>query len=166
MKMVIVARDGVILERLGSAVRGTVEGRPLNGSLEAIAKLCQAGFRVVATTAPPAEAADPDTQIASFERLQKRLATMGGRLEAVLFGNGRPTADLVKDAARRLQMGLDDVWYVSDHSDGLDSARQVGAHPVLVRSGLGTATAASADLQGVRVFDDLASAAAALISGA
>lgn len=161
LKLMVLACDGVIQEHLDGG--SPLERRPLPGSLEAVARLCQAGYRVLALASPAADAASREAQLAAVDRLQKKLATLGGRLEAVLFGRDQSSADLVRDAARRLQTGLDECWWISDRGSELDQARQAGARPVLVKTGLGAATAAEADLQGVKVYDDLAAASHALL---
>ncbi len=46
MKFVILDRDGVINEDSPDYIKSVAEWRPIPGSLEAIARLCQSGFRV------------------------------------------------------------------------------------------------------------------------
>jgi len=159
LKLIVLACDGVIQEHLDGG--SPLERRPLPGSLEAIARLCQAGYRVLTLAGAAEGPAERDRQLAAADRLQNRLGALGGRLEAVLFGRNQTTAELIKDAARRVQTGLDDCWVISDRAEDLEQARIAGARPVLVRSGRGTVTAAETDLQGVQVFDDLSAVALA-----
>src|SRR3546814_5244901 len=46
MKIVILDRDGVINEDSPHYVKSVAEWRPISGSLEAIARPCQSGYRV------------------------------------------------------------------------------------------------------------------------
>ena len=50
MKLVILDRDGVINHDSDAYIRSPAEWKPIPGSLEAIAKLTQAGFHVVVAT--------------------------------------------------------------------------------------------------------------------
>ena len=50
MKLVILDRDGVINFDSPQYIKSPAEWKPIPGSLEAIAKLCQAGYRVVVST--------------------------------------------------------------------------------------------------------------------
>ncbi|MBL8399002.1 MAG: D-glycero-beta-D-manno-heptose-1,7-bisphosphate 7-phosphatase, partial [Candidatus Accumulibacter sp.] len=47
MKMVILDRDGVINYDSKQFIKSPAEWRPIPGSLEALAKLTEAGYRVV-----------------------------------------------------------------------------------------------------------------------
>ena len=47
MRLVILDRDGVINEDSDEFIKSPEEWRPIPGSLEAIARLCRADFRIV-----------------------------------------------------------------------------------------------------------------------
>ena len=53
MKLIILDRDGVINHDSPEFIKSPAEWIPIPGSLEAIARLNQAGYRVVATTRGP-----------------------------------------------------------------------------------------------------------------
>ena len=50
MKLVILDRDGTINHDSDEYIKSPAEWRPIEGSLEAIARLTQAGFRIVVAT--------------------------------------------------------------------------------------------------------------------
>jgi len=54
MKLIILDRDGVINYDSEQFIKNPEEWRPIPGSLEAIARLNQAGYRVVVATNQPA----------------------------------------------------------------------------------------------------------------
>ena len=52
MKLIILDRDGVVNHDSDAYIRSAEEWRPLPGSLEAIARLHRAGYRLVVATNP------------------------------------------------------------------------------------------------------------------
>lgn len=176
MKWVILDRDGVINHDSPEYIKSVSEWHPLPGSLEAIARLCQAGFRVFVATNQAGIGRGLftyDELLQMFEHLQRAVATLGGRIEGVAFAPEhpdhasemrKPAPGMLKDLARRLQLPLEGVWFVGDSATDLVAARAAGAQPVLVRTGRGRETEASEDDPHLLVFDDLAAAASALIS--
>jgi len=61
MKLVILDRDGVINFDSEQFIKSPEEWRPIPGSVEAIARLTQAGYRVVVATNQSASAAGSST---------------------------------------------------------------------------------------------------------
>lgn len=177
MKWVILDRDGVINADSPHYIKSVTEWHALPGSLEAIALLCQAGFRVFVATNQAGIGRGLftyDALLGMFDHLQRRLAELGGRIEGIAFAPEHPDAATVMrkpqpgmlvDLARRLQTSLDGVWFIGDSKGDLLAALAAGAEPVLVRTGNGVETEAAWQGEPVRVFDDLAAAAQSLISG-
>jgi D-glycero-D-manno-heptose 1,7-bisphosphate phosphatase len=176
MKWVILDRDGVINHDSPDYIKSVAEWRALPGSLEAIARLCQAGFRVYVATNQAGIGRGLftyDELLQMFEHLQREVAALGGRIDGVAFAPEhpdqaselrKPAPGMLKDLARRLQLPLEGVWFIGDSATDLAAARAAGAQPVLVRTGKGRETEAGEQDPGLRVFDDLAAAATALIS--
>ena len=52
MKLVILDRDGVLNEESPDFIKSVAEWKPIPGSLEAVARLCHAGFRVFVAEEP------------------------------------------------------------------------------------------------------------------
>lgn len=179
MKWVILDRDGVINHDSQNHIKSVAEWHALPGSVEAIARLCQAGFRVFVATNQAGIGRSlftHDALLAMFDYLQRRVTEMGGRIEGIEFAPEhpdqatvmrKPNPGMLKDLARRLGQPLDGVWFIGDSSGDVHAALSAGAQPVLVRTGRGAATeAALSDALKAHVpcFDDLAAAARALIS--
>ena len=176
MKLVILDRDGVINEDSDEYIKSVGEWQPIPGSLEAIARLCQAGYRVFIASNQSGIGRglfDYDALFAMNDRLQKLVGELGGRIDGMEFAPEapeqatdmrKPNPGMLKDLARRLQLNLEDVCFVGDKGDDIEAARAAGARPVLVRSGRGSRTEKMHNLAGVPVFKDLAAFASAFIA--
>lgn len=170
MKLILLDRDGVINEDSPDFIKSLAEWRPIAGSLEAIARLCHAGYRVCIASNQSGLGRglfDYDAFAAINVELQKRLAVLGGRIEAVAFAPEhpddathlrKPNPGMLNDLARRMGVSLDGVWMVGDSAADVLAARAAGAVPVLVRTGNGAAMEQSGEPQAAWVFDDLAGA--------
>ena len=177
MKLIILDRDGVINEDSDAYIKSPEEWRPIPGSLEAIARLNRAGYRVVVASNQSGLARglfDMDALLAIHEKLHRSLAAAGGAVDAIFFcphgpddhcACRKPKPGLLLDIAARLQVSLTGVPVVGDALRDLQAAQAVGARPILVRSGKGARTEARAEgLAGVPVFDDLAAAVDVLLA--
>lgn len=178
MKIVVLDRDGVINEDSPAYIKSVAEWHPIPGSLEAIARLCQAGYRVFIASNQSGlgqKLFDYDAFSAINERLQKQLAELGGRIDGIFFApdhpdqpteQRKPAPGMLLDLAKRLGANLENISVVGDSLRDLQAAQAVGARAILVRSGNGRKTEAQhADqLQQVRVFDTLAEFVGALLS--
>ncbi|MDD3518917.1 MAG: D-glycero-beta-D-manno-heptose 1,7-bisphosphate 7-phosphatase [Chromatiales bacterium] len=170
MKLVILDRDGVINEDSPDYIRSPAEWKPIPGSLEAIARLNQAGWQVVIASNQSGIARghfDVETLHAMHQKMQRLLEPMGGHVDAIFFcphgpDDGcacrKPKPGLFHDIATRLHVDLLGVPAVGDSLRDIEAAAAVGAHGVLVRTGKGAATVAKGKVpEGTPVFDDLAS---------
>lgn len=176
MKLVILDRDGVINEDSDGYIKSVAEWRPVPGALEAIARLCQAGYRVCIASNQSGIGRglyDYDTFCAINDRMQRCLAEIGGRIDAIEFApehpdqatdKRKPSPGMLKDLARRLQVGLEGVPFVGDSLSDVQAARAAGCRPVLVRTGNGARAAAEPEAADVAVFDDLAAFAQNLLT--
>jgi D-glycero-D-manno-heptose 1,7-bisphosphate phosphatase len=176
--IVILDRDGVVNAESEAHIKTPEEWRPLPGSLVAMARLSQAGCRVVLATNQSGIARGL-FDIATFDAIQHRLdaelARVGGRLDAVFFspdapGSGsplrKPRPGMLLEIADRLHVDLATVPVVGDSARDIEAARAAGALPVLVRTGRGEQTlAGDCDLRGVHVFAELAAFADAWLAG-
>jgi D-glycero-D-manno-heptose 1,7-bisphosphate phosphatase len=168
MKHIILDRDGVINEDSDDYIKSLAEWVPIPGSIEAIARLTQAGWRVYIATNQSAIGRgymDFDALFAIHDRLQRLCAELGGRIEGIEYAPEhpdvasemrKPNPGMLRDLARRLQIGLDDVYFVGDNVGDIEAARAAGAIPILVRTGKGTRTETMQTAQGVPAYDNLA----------
>lgn len=179
MKLVILDRDGVINYDSDQFIKSPEEWRPIPGSLEAIASLNQAGYRVVVASNQSGVGRgliDMATLNAIHGKMHAQLARVGGRIEAIFFcphaADSRclcrkPKPGLLQEIALRFHADLKGIPVIGDSLRDLQAAYAAGAAPILVRTGKGRLTVQTAELpQGTRVFEDLAEAVRALLSEA
>jgi D-glycero-D-manno-heptose 1,7-bisphosphate phosphatase len=176
MKLVILDRDGVINYDSDAYIRSPEEWKPIPGSLEAIVKLNQAGYRVVLATNQSGIGRglfEMATLNAIHDKLHRALGQLGGRIDAIFFcphaqedacNCRKPKPGLYEEIGHRLNISLKDVPSVGDALRDLQAAVAVGAKPILVLTGKGAKTAREGGLPpGTLTFPDLAAAVQALI---
>ncbi len=169
MKLVILDRDGTINYDSDDYIKSPAELRPIPGSLDAIARLTQAGYRIVVATNQSGIARglfDTATLVSIHELLQRQAAQAGGRIDAFFFcphaPDGscdcrKPQPGMLREIGRRFNVPLADVYMVGDAQRDVDAAAAAGAKPVLVLTGQGERTKAAGQLPpGTQVFSDLA----------
>lgn len=170
MKLVILDRDGVINEESDDYIKTASEWIPVEGSIEAIARLCQADYRVIVVTNQSGIARGLLTLEdlhAIHETMQQAVANCGGRIDAIFICPHKPDDDcdcrkprpgMLHSVMERLDTELVGVPLVGDSLRDVQSAMVVGALPVLVKTGHGERTLdQNRHLENVHVFDDLAS---------
>lgn len=169
MKLVILDRDGVINEDSDDYIKSPAEWLPIPGSLDAIARLSRAGWRVVVASNQSGLAHglfSMDTLNAIHAKMRREVAEAGGQLDAIFVcphgpDDGcrcrKPLPGLFEEIARRYDVSLENVPAVGDSLRDLQAAVTLGCKPWLVRSGKGTRTLARGGLPpGTEVRDDLA----------
>jgi D-glycero-D-manno-heptose 1,7-bisphosphate phosphatase len=176
MKLVILDRDGTINHDSDRYIKSPAEWRPIKGSLEAIARLNQAGYRIAVATNQSGIARglfDTTTLIAIHDMLQRTAAQVGGRIDAFFFCPHaadsacecrKPKPGMLLEIARRFNVSLADTYMVGDAQRDIEAASAAGARPVLVLTGKGNETQAAGKLPpGTEVFPDLAAFAEHLL---
>lgn len=176
MKFVILDRDGVINEDSDDYIKSVAEWRPIPGSLEAIARLSQAGWRVFIASNQSGIGRglfEYEALFAIHDRMQRAVVALGGRIDGIEFAPEhpdvatemrKPQAGMLRDLARRLQVNLEGAPFVGDSDSDLQAAIAAGMRPVLVRTGKGLRTEARHEMGAVSVFDDLAAFATHLLA--
>ena len=175
MKLVILDRDGVINVDSDQYIKSPEEWKPIAGSLEAIARFTQAGFRVVLATNQSGLGRglfDMATLNAMHNKMHKAVSQLGGRIDAVFFcphaqdagcACRKPQPGMLLEIAQRFNITLADVPAIGDSLRDLQAASAAGARPVLVLTGKGEETLKSGELpEGTEIYKDLAAAAMAL----
>ena len=152
MKLVLLDRDGVINKNNPDQIRNPDAWLPIEGSLEAITKLNQAGYKVVVITNQSGISLGlftVDDLHAIHQKMHEALGKLGGHVDAVLYcphSNAdecscrKPKPGMLHDIAKRLGVDLVNVPVVGDSLRDLQAAMAVGAQPVLVRTGKGQST--------------------------
>jgi len=169
VKLVILDRDGTINHDSDAHIKSPAEWRPLDGSLEAIARLTQADYKIVVATNQSGIARglfDTTTLIAIHDVLQRALGQVGGRIDAFFFCPHaadsacecrKPKPGMLLEIAGRFNASLGEVYMVGDALRDLQAAAAAGARPVLVLTGKGKKTQKEGNLPpGTAVFTDLA----------
>ena len=182
MKLVIRDRDGTINEDRDDYVKSLDEWVPIPGSLEAIARLTHAGWRVVVATNQSGLGRglfDMGVLNAMHARMHQAVAQLGGRIEAVFFcphtpedhcDCRKPLPGLFKAIGERFGVPLAGVPMVGDMARDLQAGAAVGCVPHLVRTGQGAVLTdceiakLGAQLPGLRVHANLAAFADFLIA--
>lgn len=172
MKLIILDRDGVINHDSAQFIKSPDEWRPIAGSLQAIARLNQYGYRVTVATNQSGVGRglfDMDTLNAIHDKMFKTLAQVGGRIDAIFFcphpANSpcecrKPKAGLMREIASRFNVDLRGVPTVGDSLRDLQAGAEVGCAPYLVLTGKGSKTATDPLLPpGTQTFPDLAAVA-------
>jgi D-glycero-D-manno-heptose 1,7-bisphosphate phosphatase len=178
MKLIILDRDGVINEDSDDYIKSLEEFIFIPGSLEAIARLSKAGYKIAVATNQSGIARgyyDRATLEAMHRKLQRELAAIGGRVDMITFcphgpddncACRKPKPGLYLQIAEHFQTQLEEVPVIGDSLRDIMAAREVSAYPMLVRTGKGERTLARGEgLDGVPVFNDLASAVDNLLQG-
>lgn len=169
MKLVILDRDGTINHDSDAHIKSPAEWRPLDGSLDAIARLTQADYKIVVATNQSGIARglfDTTTLIAIHDVLQRALSQVGGRIDAFFFCPHaadsacecrKPKPGMLVEIAHRFNVSIGEVYMVGDALRDLQAAAAAGAKPVLVLTGKGRKTQKEGNLPpGTAVFSDLA----------
>jgi D-glycero-D-manno-heptose 1,7-bisphosphate phosphatase len=178
VKLIVLDRDGVINHDSDQFIKSPDEWRPIPGSLEAIARLNHAGYRVVVATNQSGVGRgllDISTLNAIHERMHKALALVGGRIDAIFYCPHsadascecrKPKAGMLKEIGIRFGVDLTGVPCIGDSLRDLKTAELVGAQPMLVLTGKGEKTLREGGFpKNTLIFPDLAFAASALLAG-
>lgn len=168
MRLIILDRDGVINEDSDEYIKSPTEWTPIRGSLEAIARLHRAGWRVVVATNQSGIARklfDLDTLARIHQTMHRRVIETGGVIDAVFFcphgpkdgcSCRKPLPGMFHDIAERLRIDLKGVPAIGDSLRDIQAAQAAGATPLLVKTGKGSGTIRHPDFDpSVPVFNDL-----------
>lgn len=179
MSLIILDRDGVVNHDSDDFIKSPAEWEPIDGSLEAIARLNHAGYRVVVITNQSGIARgllDVDTLSRIHNKMRRMLTQAGGKLEAILYCPHGPDDDCTcrkpkegnfTELAKRLRVNLKNVPAIGDSLCDLQAAQAAGARPILVKTGKGEKTLSEGGIpENIAVYDNLESAVDALLDSA
>jgi len=169
IKLIVLDRDGVINEDLEHPVSSPDEWVPIPGSLEAIARLHQAGWRVaVATNQSGIERGiiDLETLHAIHQRMHEMVNQAGGKIDVVAFcphseseqcSCRKPAPGMLYTICERLNIDPGNMILVGDSLRDMQAAMVTAATPIIVRTGKGQSTLDSnKGLEHIPAYDDLA----------
>jgi D-glycero-D-manno-heptose 1,7-bisphosphate phosphatase len=175
MKLVILDRDGTINQDSDQYIKSPLEWLPIPGSLEAIARLTQGGWRCVVATNQSGLSRglfDMSTLNAIHAEMHRAVGQAGGRIDAIFFCPHaadskcecrKPRPGLLREIGSRFNVELEGIPMIGDSLRDLEAASAVGAQPYLVLTGKGKKTRDAGGLpKHTEVFADLAAIAARL----
>jgi D-glycero-D-manno-heptose 1,7-bisphosphate phosphatase len=175
MKLVILDRDGTINQDSDQYIKSPTEWKPIPGSLEAIARLTQGGWRVAVATNQSGLSRglfDMSTLNAIHAEMHRAVGQAGGRIDAIFFCPHaadsncecrKPKPGLLREVASRFGVELEGVPMIGDSLRDVTAAAAAGAQPWLVLTGNGRKTRDAGGLPpGTEIAADLAAIAARL----
>ncbi|HZX26960.1 MAG TPA: D-glycero-beta-D-manno-heptose 1,7-bisphosphate 7-phosphatase [Telluria sp.] len=176
MKLIILDRDGVINHDSPEFIKSPAEWIPIPGSLEAIARLNQAGYRVVIASNQSGiarELFDIATLNAIHQKLHTSAQQVGAAVDAIFFcphaavdncDCRKPKPGMFEEISKRFKISLKGVPTVGDSLRDLQAGFIAGCAPYLVLTGKGQKTWETGGLPpGTQVFPDLAAMVTALL---
>lgn len=169
VKLIVLDRDGVINEDSDEYVKSLAEWIPIPGSLEAIARLCKAGWTVAVATNQSGVARgkfDLSTLGDMHFKMQQLVMEQGGRIDLIVHcphgpDDGcncrKPKPGMFRSIAEHFGLAdLKGVPVVGDSHRDLHAGMLLGGVPYLVRTGKGLRPLEGTLPPGTQVFDDLA----------
>lgn len=177
-KILILDRDGVINEDSDAFVKNAEEFIPLPGSIDALARLYQAGWILAIATNQSGLARGKFSQ-ADLDGMHGKLLSLvqeaGGDLHHIAWcphgpDDGcdcrKPKPGLLEQISHALNLDLSEAIMVGDALRDLQAGQAAGCQQsVLVRTGKGEKTLATGEgLEGIKVVENLAELADQLLS--
>ena len=178
MTVIVLDRDGVINLDSDDYIKSPEEFIPIAGSLEAIASLSQAGYRLAVATNQSglARGLFDEYQLARIhQKLLSMVEDQGGIIEGIFFcphapqdgcNCRKPATGLLQQIESEFGESIQGAYFVGDSLRDLEAAHSYGCEPALVRTGNGATTESrlgELDFKVNRVFDSLADFATALV---
>ncbi len=170
IKLIVLDRDGVINEDLERPVVTPDEWVPIEGSLEAIARLHQAGWSVaVATNQSGIGRGLMELEVLNdiHRRMHEMVNQVGGKIDVIAFcphtesddcACRKPAPGMLYSISERLDTELSSVVMVGDSLRDMQAALAAAATPIIVRTGKGQKTLDThKGLEHIPAFDNLAS---------
>lgn len=170
MSLVILDRDGVINHDSDAFVKSANEWSPIEGSIEAIARLSKAGFTIAVATNQSGLARglfDLDDLEAMHDKMNRLVNDAGGEISGVFYcphhpddncSCRKPKAGLITAIEAEFALSAQQGVLVGDSLRDLQAGLSKGARPILVLTGKGEKTLASiqADPTLLQQFSNLA----------
>jgi D-glycero-D-manno-heptose 1,7-bisphosphate phosphatase len=167
-KLVVLDRDGVINVDSDAFIKSPDEWVAIPGSLEAIARLNQAGYRVAIASNQSGIGRglfDMAALNAMHEKMNRAAASVGGRIDAVFFCPHtqedececrKPKPGMLQQIVERFEIDPADTPVVGDSLRDLQAGAALGFALHLVLTGKGRKTLAAGNLPAnTKVHDDL-----------
>jgi len=167
-KLIVLDRDGVINYDSDDYVKSVDEWIPLPGSMEALAKLTQAGFKIAIATNQSGISRGYFT-VTTLDAMHQKMLTLaseaGANIDYIAYcPHGpddhcdcrKPLPGLIHQIEKALNLSAKGCYMVGDSLRDLQAGQAAGLLPALVLTGKGQRTLDKDNgLPGIDVFDDL-----------
>lgn len=178
MKLIVLDRDGVINHDSDDYIKSKEEWLPIDGSLEAIARLNHGGYTVVVASNQSGIGRgyfDIEALSAMHKKMDDMLTKVGGRVDAVFYcphkpDDGcdcrKPKPGMLLEIGQRFNVSLKDVVFIGDTVSDIKAASNANSKAMLVRTGKGVKAEKILLAEckaSIPVYDDLAAAVAAIL---
>ncbi len=173
MQAVILDRDGVINHDRPDYVKTPHECRPIDGSIEAMARLSQAGLKVFIASNQSGLAKkifDYDTLFSIHHSITQQVELLGGQVNGFFFcpyldgPERKPEPGLLLDIAMRAKIDLSSTPFIGDTCKDIQAAVSAQALPMLVRTGKGQTSIDNHSVPAdVPIYDNLYAAVDSLL---
>lgn len=152
MTFIILDRDGVVNYDSDAYIKSPDEWHPIPGSLEAIAALNQAGFKVLIATNQSGIARglyDEAMLYRIHAKFLSALQVVGGEITEIFFCPHHPDDDclcrkpkpgLLHQIQKKYELNLSETFFIGDSYTDIEAASHAGARPILVLTGNGSKT--------------------------
>ncbi len=159
--IVVLDRDGTLNDDRHSIIASPAEWQPIPGALEAVARLNQAGFKVVIATNQSGLGRglfDMATMNAVHDKMHRLLAQEGARVEAVFFcphtreddcGCRKPKSGLFEKISQRFSVQPSQMVVAGNTVRHVEAGASVGASTHLILTGKCAAYSLSHPPQGL-----------------
>ncbi|MFA5959389.1 MAG: D-glycero-beta-D-manno-heptose 1,7-bisphosphate 7-phosphatase [Tatlockia sp.] len=166
-KIILLDRDGVINQDSWNYIKSAEEFIPVPGSIEAIARLTEAGYRIgVATNQSGISRGyyDEEKLAAIHGKMHALVQEAGGNIDAIEYcvhlpesgcACRKPEPGMLLALGERLKSPIQNVPFIGDRVSDVQAALAVGAAPMVVLSPM-TDRDSLKNYQHVPVFDSLA----------
>lgn len=175
MKLIILDRDGVINYDSQHYIKSPAEWLPIPGSLEALAKLMQAGFTIAIATNQSGIARGLYTHqiLADIHTKMRALAeAAGGKIDSIFYCPHhpdehchcrKPQPGLLEQIAAHYAVSLAGIPFIGDRWTDVEAALAAGCSPILVETSL-IKTQIPVSAQKIPVFTNLLQAVNSLVN--
>ncbi len=176
MQLMILDRDGITNVDSGAAITSEHEWQAIPGSLEAIARLNGAGYRVVVASNQPGlrrKIINIETLNSIHHEMQHELLEAGGGVDAVFFCSClpkdkcecmMPSPGMLLEIATRLRTSLSTVPVIGSSMATIEAARAAGERAIFLRSGADDDKSVAGTREDIESFDNLAAAVDSLLA--
>lgn len=171
IKLIVLDRDGVINEDSPNYVRSPEEWHAIPGSLEAIAKLNNHGYKVVVATNQSGVGRgyySLETLDEIHNKMLKELQNAGGKIDHIFFCPHtpedncecrKPKPGLLLQAANKFDVDPSEMVMIGDSTRDILSAKNCGAKSIFVKTGYKKEDLIEAEKNKIPAFASLAEAA-------